>query len=351
MDQNHNIPKPIILDEASWEKVNLFFSGMDFSNAIVLTDKHTKQYCLPVFRERVDFKFREITIESGEGNKTLDTVSLIWKQLLQYHAGRNSCLINLGGGVVGDMGGFAAATFKRGMHYVQIPTSLLAMTDSSIGGKTGFNFEGLKNNIGAFALPKAVFIYAGFLKTLPFSEIKNGWAEIIKHGFIEGKDLYDILIKTPDLKSIDWQTIIPLSVNIKQEIVSKDFKENQLRKVLNAGHTIGHSLESASRKTDKPLTHGEAVILGLKTELKLALQQSILPDTDFNQMIKILDFYFAGLQFPKLNFNQLIPYLQQDKKNPRKSVSFSLPENPGHFLTDRFFDLQSIQAAYESASQ
>jgi 3-dehydroquinate synthase len=345
------ISEPIMLKDDTWKEVNQFIAAGKYNRIFVLTDTNTHHFCLSLFRKKVNFKFEEITVKPGEKSKSLDSAVKIWKHLLEFQASRNSCLINLGGGMIGDLGGFVAGTYKRGMHFIHFPTTLLAMTDAAIGGKTGINFEGLKNNVGLFAMPDRVFVYPGFLNTLPFSELKNGWAEVVKHGFIEGLDLYGILKQKPGLNTIEFEKIIGLSANIKQQIVQKDFKESGLRKILNAGHTIGHALESASRETGKPLTHGEAVVLGLKTELFLAFQQHILHETDFNEMMDIIAFYYAGLQFPRISFDQLIPYLQQDKKNLDKSVSFSLAAKPGRFLIDQYFDLQAIQTAYEKATK
>ena len=220
-----------------------------YSQVFVLVDENTEKYCLPLIHKYL-FNTKIIKIKSGEQEKTLETTQFIWNELQRYHAAKNSVLLNLGGGVIGDIGGFCAATFKRGIDFINIPTTLLAMVDSSIGGKTGIDFNGIKNSIGIITDPKAIYIYPDFLNSLAKDELINGYAEVIKHALIADFDLWEKFRKVDAFDFQKLNSIINDSIKIKLKIVAKDPYEQNVRKLLNFGHTIGHAIESYSLKHD-----------------------------------------------------------------------------------------------------
>ncbi|MEM6771030.1 MAG: 3-dehydroquinate synthase family protein, partial [Bacteroidota bacterium] len=243
--------------------------------------------------------------------------------------GRRWCAICLGGGVLEDMSGFVASTFKRGIDFLQIPTTLLSMVDSSVGGKLGVDFNQLKNSIGVFANPIAVWIDPVFLKTLSAREIRSGYGEIIKHGLIADQEQWETILAIKDLKTVNWQSIIPASVNVKREIVLVDPFEGGLRKALNFGHTIGHAIESYWLATPSRLLHGEAIAAGMAMEAWLSVRLSSLKELDLNQIARyILDIYGHQL-IPEEAFSALLNLMRQDKKNEDERINFTLLEAPG----------------------
>ena len=212
-----------------------------YSKVAILVDENTKRDCLPKLPQFENPII--IEIKSGEENKNINTCNFIWEQLTAQHFDRNSLLINLGGGVIGDMGGFAASTYKRGIDFIQIPTTLLAMVDASVGGKLGVDFNGLKNQIGLFNNPESVLIFPEFLETLPENQLKSGFAEVVKHALISDKNLWEELTSTT-FDKLNWEAIILTSIQIKNNIILSDPFEKGNRKKLNFGHTFGHAVES-----------------------------------------------------------------------------------------------------------
>lgn len=301
----------------------------------ILVDENTRKYCLPHLHQPVEI---QIEIQSGEKYKTLDTCTQIWERLTESGFTRKSLLINLGGGVIGDMGGFAAATFKRGMPFINIPTTLLSQVDASIGGKLGIDFNGLKNHIGLFQDPARVLIYPGFLKTLSQRELKSGFAEVIKHALISNADQWEYLLNN-SFKSLDWNEIIPKSIGLKNEVVQKDPKENGLRKILNYGHTIGHAMETYFLKSSYPLLHGEAVALGMIIENEIAQKLGLIEKSEVE---KISSYLNSNYDFPEKlpGHDDLIAHLKQDKKNDKEGLRFSLLKKVGHCA----FDVQVDQS-------
>ena len=239
----------------------------------LLTDRTAAGYCLPIVQSVLDeFNIKQIAIPSGEENKTIQSVGLVWDFLSNNGADRKSLLINIGGGMLTDLGGFAASTFKRGLDFINIPTTLLAQVDASLGGKTGFNFNGLKNEIGVFMEPNSVIINTNFLKTIDHQNFLSGYAEMLKHGLIKSREHWQELLAY-DLEIINYdalQEIIAHSVAIKEWHVLNDLTEQNIRKALNFGHTIGHAFESYAMKTGRPILHGYAVVYGMIAELYLS---------------------------------------------------------------------------------
>ena len=297
----------------------------------VLVDENTLVHCLPKLQLIKETPL--IQINSGEKNKNIETCKIIWQQLTDFKFTRKSLLINLGGGVIGDMGGFVAATFKRGIQFINIPTTLLSQVDASIGGKLGIDFNEFKNHIGVFKDPDAIIICDEFLNTLCRRELKSGFAEIIKHGLIYDLNYWkDIQMKLFS-KITDWQYFIKKSVFIKADVIEKDPFESGLRKILNFGHTLGHGIESWYLDNEEDLLHGEAIAAGMIMEAKLALDLGLIEEKYFEQVVNYIDQSFDRITlFPP--FDKFTSLLRQDKKNQGSTIMFSLINGPGSCLFD-----------------
>ena len=323
------------IDYSIWIGVNSL-SKLDistYSKVAILVDENTKRDCLyklPKIENAII-----IEIKSGEEYKNISTCNFIWEQLTINNFDRNSLLINLGGGVIGDMGGFCAATYKRGLEFINIPTTLLAMVDASVGGKLGIDFKGFKNQIGLFNNPKAVLISPEFLETLAESELKSGFAEVVKHTLISDNSLWVKLNNTP-YTDLDWKDIIDTSVRIKNKIVLADPFEKGERKKLNFGHTFGHAIESYYLEKGTPISHGEAVFMGMILETEI----SDLSETDKNE---IKNYILSNFSLPytpkKLNLHK---YLINDKKNQDGKINFTLLSGIGKCSFDNLFSIDEL---------
>jgi len=304
-----------------------------YSKVAILVDENTKRDCLHKLPKIENALI--IEIKSGEEHKNISTCNLIWEQLTINNFDRNSLLINLGGGVIGDMGGFCAATYKRGLEFIHIPTTLLAMVDASVGGKLGIDFKGLKNQIGLFNNPKAVLISPEFLETLAESELKSGFAEVVKHALISDNSLWVKLKNTP-FTDLDWEDIIDTSVQIKNKIVLADPFEKGERKKLNFGHTFGHAIESYYLEKGTPISHGEAVFMGMILETEI----SDLSETDKNEIKNYILSNFALPYTPKKS--SLHKFLINDKKNQDGKINFTLLSGIGNCSFDNLFSLDEL---------
>ena len=323
------------IDYSIWIGKNSF-SKLDISNysqVAILVDENTKRDCLSKLPQIENALI--IEIKSGEEYKNISTCSFIWKQLTINNFDRNSLLINLGGGVIGDMGGFCAATYKRGLEFIHIPTTLLAMVDASVGGKLGIDFKGFKNQIGLFNNPKAVLISSEFLETLAESELKSGFAEVVKHALISDNSLWLKLKNTP-FTDLDWEDIIDTSVQIKNKIVLADPFEKGERKKLNFGHTFGHAIESYYLEKRTPISHGEAVFMGMILETKI----SDLSESDKNEIKNYVLSNFALPYTPKKS--SLHKFLINDKKNQHGKINFTLLNGIGNCSLDNLFSLDEL---------
>ncbi|HEY9561452.1 MAG TPA: 3-dehydroquinate synthase [Anseongella sp.] len=320
----------------SYRSMEELLSKKKYAKTFVLVDTNTSEKCLPKFREKLPSlkEFDIIEIDAGEAHKNIDYCVGIWKMLLDFGAGRDSLLINLGGGMVTDMGSFAASTYKRGIDFIQVPTTLLSQVDASVGGKTGIDIDNVKNIIGTFANPLAVCIDTDFLYTLPRRELLSGFAEMIKHGLIFDSRYYFDL-QTNAMSSID-NAMIFHSVNLKNKIVLEDPTERNIRKALNFGHTIGHAVESYSLAHDKdPLLHGEAIAIGMICEAWLSHQKTGLEES---ALIDIRDFllaYYPSYVIPEEAFPELTAFMQKDKKNEAGKINFTLLESIGEFVINQ----------------
>jgi 3-dehydroquinate synthase len=298
-----------------------------------LVDEKTLRYCYPIIKPFLG-KHNLVKIKSGESEKNLDTCQKIWQAMTDHELDRHSLMINLGGGVIGDMGGFCAATYKRGIDFIQIPTTLLSQVDASVGGKLGIDFQGLKNHIGVFEIPKTVLIDAIFLKTLAFNELRSGFAEIIKHCLIMDADKWNI-IRRKDFEEQDFNDLIAHSVAIKQQIVAADPTEKGLRKILNYGHTLGHAIETYFLGKPKlHLLHGEAIAAGMICEAYISYKRNMIDQKTLANIEEFVFSVYGKATIKESDIEEIIALTAQDKKNKGKEIRFSLLEGSGKCTYD-----------------
>ncbi|HLS94426.1 MAG TPA: 3-dehydroquinate synthase [Sphingobacterium sp.] len=312
--------------EKDLASLETFIGQRSYSQLLILVDRNTNDHCLPILQAALPnlTDYDVIEVDPGEENKNIDFCIGVWKTMLDFGADRKALMINLGGGVVTDMGGFAASTYKRGIDFIQVPTTLLSQVDASVGGKTGIDLDNVKNIIGTFAQPQAVFISSEFLKTLDDRQLRSGFAEVIKHGLIRDRELF-LETQTLDLDKDDLDDIIFRSVSIKNEVVTQDPTEKGLRKILNFGHTIGHAIEGYSMLHDEnPLLHGEAIAAGMICEAYLSKAVNGLTEQDLQQVIQAFDSRFERYNFSRDIYGELLLLMQNDKKNESNKVGFAL---------------------------
>lgn len=315
---------------SEFEKLNDFIQKNLNQKFFFLVDENTHDFCLPLLLSELleipDMEIIEIPV--GEDAKSIDIVMQVWETLSDLGADRHSVIVNCGGGVVTDFGGFTAATFKRGIRFINVPTSLLAMVDASVGGKTGINLNHLKNQIGTFSQPEMVVIFPEFLETLPQNEIVSGFAEMLKHGLIRDRELWNQLVTLDNLNAENLAAFIAPSIQIKKEVVEEDPTEKGLRKILNAGHTLGHALETWFLDNKQEITHGEAVALGLVLESYISWEKGILAQEDFDEIVNGLKKFYKKQNLP--NSEQILPLLKHDKKNAQGKIGFILLDEIGN---------------------
>ena len=294
------------------ENLNKAINQCPHDKLFVLADEHTRELCIPVLSEFDCIKNAHfIYIGAEDVHKNLETLAYVWKELGDKGASRHSLLINLGGGMVTDLGGFAASTFKRGIKYINIPTTLLAMVDASVGGKTGINFNGLKNEIGVFSPAESVLIDANFLKSLDIRNLLSGYAEMLKHGLISTHDHWIELLKF-DFNNIDYkvlQTLVGKSVQIKQDIVEQDPFVRGIRNALNLGHTVGHAFESLALETQHPILHGYAVAWGIVCELYFSHIKTGFPKDKLRQTILFVKEHYGVMPFNCKQYERLYEFM------------------------------------------
>jgi len=296
-------------------------------NVFVLTDENTQRLCLPELMLSEKLKgCHLISIQAGDENKNINSALEIWKYLSENGANRKSLMINLGGGMITDIGGFTASTFKRGIRYINVSTTLLGAVDAATGGKTGINFSGLKNEIGIFAPADSVLINVDFFRTLDDKNIRSGYAEMVKHALIDTKEEWENVMKF-DLETIDFgklKSLLERTIRIKERIVKKDPFEANIRKALNLGHTFGHAFESWSYKTDKPVLHGYAVMWGLICELYLSIIKLDFPKDELLRLKYLVKEYYGTFDFSCKEYESLYELMTHDKKNDSKEINFTL---------------------------
>jgi 3-dehydroquinate synthase len=330
--------------------LNTFLSENRFSKIFIIVDENTNEFCLPYFLPQLEtnVEFEIIELESGEENKTIETCVSVWEAFIELEADRKSLVINLGGGVVTDMGGFIASTFKRGIPFINIPTTLLAMVDASVGGKNGVDLGGLKNQIGTITQPEMVLIDTHYLQTLSQREMLSGLAEMLKHGLIANKSHWDRFKNLDEINFDEFDFLIEESVGIKSKIVTEDPKENGIRKALNFGHTLGHAIETyfLENPNKEKLLHGEAVACGMILESFISKEKGLLSADDFIEIKSLLHSIYNRIDFNENDINQIIELLIHDKKNEFGVVQFSLLNKIGNCVVNQTTDNETIIKAF-----
>ena len=325
-------------------------SECEHDRIFVLTDETTQQLCWPKIKKFKALKnSTPIIIKATDTHKNLDTLSQVWQALSNGGATRHSLMINLGGGMVTDLGGFAASTFKRGIDFINIPTTLLAMVDASVGGKTGINFGGLKNEIGVFSDSRFVIINTQFLDTLDHDNICSGYAEMLKHGLISDErtwaELVTFDLDTPDLSQL--QRMVAESIKVKERIVEADPHEHGIRKALNLGHTMGHAFESFAMRRGTPILHGYAVAYGLISELYMSARKTAFPTDRMHQTVRFIRENYGTLNITCDDYPTLIELMHHDKKNTSGIINFTLLGNVGDIRINQTANEEEIKEALD----
>lgn len=315
------------------ESLPAFLAENQYTKIHVIVDEKTHRHCYPIVKSLLP-KHQVTKIKSGEAHKNLSTCEAIWTGLTNQSLDRHSLVINIGGGVIGDMGGFCAATYKRGIDFIQIPTTLLSQVDASVGGKLGIDFNGLKNHIGVFKIPNTVLIDPAFLQTLPASELRSGFGEIIKHCLIRDAVKWEEIRKI-DFEEQNFADLIAHSVAIKQEVVAADPTEKGLRKILNFGHTLGHAIETFYLGKPKlHLLHGEAIAAGMICEAYISFKRGMIDQKSLEVIEEFIFAVYGKATIKETEIEEIIALTAQDKKNKGKEIRFSLLEGIGKCTYD-----------------
>lgn len=340
----------IIKSSKTTDTLSEIFTAIEFDKLFILTDEHTDKLCyplisgLPIIQEA-----KRVVVAADDSNKSLENLAYVWKFLTANGATRHSLLLNLGGGMITDLGGFAAATFKRGIAYINIPTTLLGAVDAAVGGKTGINFEGFKNEIGAFYPAKYVIISSEYLNTLSQKEILSGYAEMIKHALLDSENAWKKMLDF-DPENMNYELLNDLmmdSVSIKQRIVEQDPFEKNMRKALNLGHTIGHAFESFALDNEKPVPHGYAVAWGIVSELYLSHKLCSFPKELLQRVSRFIHQNYGAFYVDKTDYETLYNFMIHDKKNVGKSINFTLLGGIGDIRIDQTVDKELIFEALD----
>lgn len=322
------------INELAQAALNQHIAKRNYSQIFLLVDENTKAFCLPIFKKFIDFNIDAILeIKSGEENKNIHTCLQLWEDLSNLDGDRKSVLINLGGGVLTDMGGFVASTFKRGIDFINIPTTLLSMVDASIGGKTGVDLGSLKNQVGVINQPQMVLIFPEFLETLDPRQTRSGFAEMLKHGLIQDSSYWESLTEKANFTD---PACIQRSIAIKNEVVLQDPTEEGLRKILNFGHTLGHAIESycLDNLDKKTLLHGEAIAAGMILEGYLSHEMRGLSKLSVDEIKKGFSQHFDKVDFTEDDIDAILQLLKYDKKNSHGNINFVLLQEIGDAVTD-----------------
>ena len=339
----------VLYAEKGWDHLDEKVGLNKYTSIFVLTDSNTNKDCLPLFNNHFQYDYTLLTMEAGEVNKHLGTCENLWASLSEKGADRNSLLINLGGGVVTDLGGFVACAYKRGIDFINIPTSLLAMVDASVGGKTGVDFQGLKNQIGIIREPEFVVIDEVFLQTLPQNERRSGYAEMLKHGLIADADYFSVLSSNSYDINTQVTDHIRQSVSIKSMVVTEDPFEQGLRKILNYGHTLGHAIEThfLEHQTKNRLLHGEAIAIGMIMEAELSFRTTSLTAEERDHIKTVFLSIYDPVSFTESDVVAIKGLLKHDKKNQSDQVRFVLLQAIGKPVIDCLVSDEDINAAFQ----
>lgn len=341
---------PIYFNEQGYEALNQYLTDAKYSSIHIMVDSHSNEYCLPKFLPYLatEIPIEIVEFESGESFKNIDTCVQIWNVLTELGADRKSVIINLGGGVVTDLGGFVASTFKRGIDFIHVPTTLLAMVDASVGGKNGIDLGNLKNQIGVIKVPQLVIIDSRYLETLPQNEMRSGLAEMLKHGLIFDKAYWEKFLDLKQLDLVDLDDLIYRSIEIKNEIVMQDPTENGIRKALNFGHTLGHAIESyfLENENKKTLLHGEAIAVGMILESYLSWRKNWISGAEFEQIKNTISGIFETVIFEDGDIEPILDLLIHDKKNEYGTIQFALIEGIGKIKINQTAEKELIMEAF-----
>ena len=342
---------PIYFNEKATEALNLHINNNKYSNIFIIVDSNTNEFCLPKLLPSIetDLNVEIIEFEAGEENKNIETCVEIWKVLTELGGDRKSLVLNLGGGVVTDLGGFVASTFKRGVDFIHIPTTLLSMVDASVGGKNGVDLGNLKNQIGVINVPSMVLIDTQYLETVPQNEMRSGLAEMLKHGLIYDKKYWEEFL---DISTIDFDALDQLiyrSVEIKNEIVKQDPTEKNIRKALNFGHTLGHAIEGYFLENENKTTllHGEAIAAGMILESFISLHKGLISNEEYIQIKTVLKSIYEDIVFEEEDIEPILELLIHDKKNEYGSIQFALIEGIGKIKINQEVENELILNAFE----
>ena len=323
-------------NEEAFKALNAHLADKKYSIVFILVDENTHELCLPNFMAEIngDYQFEIIEIESGEINKNIETCVGVWEALSELGADRKSVMINLGGGVLTDMGGFIASTFKRGIDFINVPTTLLSMVDASVGGKTGIDLGALKNQIGVINQPVMVLVIPDFLDTLENRQVISGFAEMLKHGLIQSNSYWEALKEANSLE--DMKKHILTSIQIKNEVVLQDPTEQNIRKILNYGHTLGHAIESyfLENESKEMLLHGEAIAVGMILEGYLSHKLLGLSEQSLNDIKTTFLDKYEKVEFSDDDFENILKLMKYDKKNSHGKVNFVLLKTIGEPIID-----------------
>ena len=342
---------PIYFGKNEYQQLTNYIEQNNYSTIFILTDTHSNEYCLPKFLPflATEKTIEIIEIEPGESEKNITTCVEIWSILTELGADRKSVLINLGGGVITDIGGFVASTFKRGIDFINIPTTLLAMVDASIGGKNGVDLGNLKNQIGVINSPKMVLVDTVYLNTLPQNEMRSGLAEMLKHGLIADANYWGEFKDLSQSDFADFDVLIHRSIEIKNEIVTQDPTENGIRKALNFGHTLGHAIESyfLENENKNSLLHGEAIAVGMILESYISWQKKLISETEYDEIKKVIAAIFEKIPFEENDIQPILDLLIHDKKNEYGKIQFSLLDGIGAITINQEVDNKLIIKSFE----
>ena len=340
----------IFFNENGYEALNKHLANNQYSNLFIIADTNTNEYCLSTFLPylETDLTIEIIEFDAGESFKSIDTCVEIWKVLTELGADRKSLLINLGGGVVSDLGGFIASTFKRGIDFIHVPTTLLAMVDASIGGKNGVDLGNLKNQIGVINTPKMVLVDTQYLETLPQNEMRSGLAEMLKHGLIYDSLYWEKFLDLSAIDFSDFDELIYNSIEIKNNIVQLDPTENGIRKGLNFGHTLGHAIESYFLENENKdlLLHGEAIAAGMILESYISWKKKLISAEEYVQIKTTINSIFENILFEENDLSPIIELLIHDKKNEFGNIQFALIEGIGKTKINQEVENELIKQAF-----
>lgn len=343
---SESILENIHIGPAAGPELSAFLRNRAFDQVVVLVDDNTRTHCYPSLKKYLP-AHAVVQIKSGEEHKNLATCEHVWQQLTALQLSRWSLLVNVGGGVIGDLGGFCAAVFKRGIYFVQVPTTLLAQVDASVGGKTGVDFQGFKNHLGVFQEPLKIFINPEFLQTLPVRELKSGYAEIMKHWLIADAAAFEEQ-RLIGLMTEDWTPLIRESVAVKARVVAADPRESGLRKILNFGHTIGHALETyLLGQPGRQILHGEAIAVGLLTESYLSWQKKLLSRSELEKIVLFVFSIYEKITLRPDELSAVAAFARQDKKNTGTTINCTLLNGIGQAIYDQPITISEIEEALQ----